>query len=279
MLNSILQTLAETLAGGTRLNSTEQIDFSHPSSLIESVRGSSLNLYLYDVRSSKQMPNTGRTVERRIEGGRQVANVRKAPSWFDVSILITARDRTVFGEHRLLTEALSLLMRHTSLREEFLAPELRGNGDLSLSVTNDPPIDVGGLWGALSATLRPAIYLTVTVPFESWKTTVPVVIERHFGGVHSMPGHHDLGTHSQRVSVAGVVKHAITAEPLTQVEIALEGTEKLVTCNPEGLFFFENLRSGNYILQLKSLGFQAQSCNVLVDSKTLVSKEIFLTPA
>jgi hypothetical protein len=188
MLNSILQTLAEMLAGGTILTSTEQIDFSHPSSLGNSSGELSLNLYLYDVRVSRKMPNNGRQVERRFEGKQQVAEVRKAPKWFDVSLIITACDRTVLGENRLLSETLLLLMQSSELREEFLTPDLRGHGDLSLSVTNDPPIDVSSLWSSLSVPIRPAIYLTVTVPLNLWrKATVPLVTERQFGVNDSIP--------------------------------------------------------------------------------------------
>ena len=111
MLNSILQTLAEMLTNGTVLTSTEQIDFSHPASLENSNRDQLLNLYLYDVRISKKMPSNGRQVERHFDDSRQVAEVSRAPSWFDISIVITARDRTVLGEHRLLSETLLLLMR------------------------------------------------------------------------------------------------------------------------------------------------------------------------
>jgi Pvc16 N-terminal domain len=157
MLNSVLQTLAEMLANGAILTSTEQIDFSHPASLENSNGERSLNLYLYDVRVSKLMPNTGRQVERRFDDSRQVAEVSRAPNWFDVSIIITARDRTVLEEHRLLSETLLLFMRSRVLREEFLTPDLRGHGNLSLSVVNDPPIDVGSLWSSLSAPIRPAI--------------------------------------------------------------------------------------------------------------------------
>jgi Pvc16 N-terminal domain len=210
MLNSILQTLAEMLAGGTVLTSTEQIDFSHPSSSNNSSGELSLNLYLYDVRVSKKMPNTGRQVERRFEGSRQVADVGRAPSWFDVSIIITARDRTVLGENRLLSEALLLLMRSRLLREEFLTPDLRGHGNLSLSVASDPPIDVASLWSSLSIPIRPAIYLTVTVPFNVWrKTTVPLVTERQFGVNDSIPAISRSGSRNQRVAIAGIVRNEL----------------------------------------------------------------------
>lgn len=70
MLISVLQTLAEILAGGTSLTSTEQIDFSRPGSRRDEGSGPLLNLYFYDVRESKQVQHSGRQVERKLsEGG------------------------------------------------------------------------------------------------------------------------------------------------------------------------------------------------------------------
>lgn len=279
MLNSILQSLAEMLASGAVLTSTDQIDFSPPANLENSNRELSLNLYLYDVRISKKMPNNGRQVERHFDESRQVAEVCRAPSWFDISIVITARDRTVLGEHRLLSETLLLLMRIRLLREEFLTPDLRGHGNLSLSVTNDPPIDVGSLWSSLSIPIRPAIYLTVTVPFNVWrKTTVPLVTERRFGVNNSIPAISRSGSITQRVAIAGIVKNTLNSKPLKRVQIILQGTEKSAISNEEGYFMFENLDSGDYILNLRRFGYQSKNCNVFVDGESCIPKEILLMP-
>ena len=279
MLNSILQTLAEMLTNGAILTSTEQIDFSYPASLENSNRDRSLNLYLYDVRISKKMPSNGRQVERHFDESRQVAEVSRAPSWFDISIVITARDRTVLGEHRLLSETLLLLMRSRLLREEFLTPDLRGHGNLLLSVTNDPPIDVGSLWASLSVPIRPAIYLTVTVPFNVWRsTTVPLVTERNFGVNNSVAAVSKSGSRIQRVAIAGIVKNTLNSKPLRRVRVILQGTEKSVTSNEEGYFIFENLTSGHYILHLRRSGYEPKSCNVFVDGESCIPKEILLMP-
>ena len=280
MLNSVLQTLAEMLTNGSVLTSTEQINFSHPGSLENSNRELSLNLYLYDVRISKKMPNNGRQVERYFDDSRQVAEVSRAPSWFDISMVITARDRTVLGELHLLSETLLLLMRSRILREEFLTPDLRGHGNLSLSVTNDPTIDVVSLWNSLSIPIRPAIYLTVTVPLNAWrKTTVPLVTERNFGVNNSIPAISRSGAKTQRVAIAGIVKNSLNSKPLKRVQIMLQGTEKSVTSNEEGYFMFENLTSGNYILHLRRFGYQFKTCNVFVDGQPCIPKEILLMPA
>ncbi len=280
MLNSILQSLAEMMVGETALTTTEQIDFNPPSSISDSSRDLSLNLYLYDIRASRRMPISGKQVERRFDRSQPVANIRRAPSWFDVSILITARDRTIFGEHRLLTEVLSLLMRNQSLREEFLPLELRGHGNLPLSATGNPPIDVISLWNSLSLPIRPAVYLTVTLPLDAWqKVTVPLVTERRFG-VYPSPSESDRGSTVIRSAViSGIVKNVLTSKPLRRVHVELQGTEKSVTSNEEGYFFFENLSVGSYVLQIRRFGYQTQTHPVSVNKNSSVLQEILLMPS
>ena len=279
MLNSILQALAEMLTNGTVLTSTEQIDFSHPASLENSNRDRSLNLYLYDIRINKKMPSNGRQVERHFDELRQVAKVSRSPSWFDVSIVITARDRTVLGENQLISETLLLLMRSRLLHEEFLTHDLRGHGNLSLSVTDPPPIDVGSLWSSLSVPIRPAIYLTVTVPLSAWRTTtIPLVTERRFGVDSSVSGDSSKAKIRQ-VAITGIVKNILNSDPLKRVEIVLEETGKSTISDKKGYFFFENLTLGNYTLHFKRFGYQPKSCNVFVGEELSIPKEILLMPS
>jgi len=280
MLISLLQTLAEIMAGGTSLTSIEQIDFSLPGSRRDGYVGPLLNLYLYDIRQSKQLQQAGRQKERNFsEGGLQTARVNLPLTWIDVSLMLTAWDRTALGEYHLLNEALTLLLRHRSLREEFLVPELRGYGNLSMTVAVNSPVEISSLWSALSLPLRPALYLTVTAPLESEIVSIPLVWERIMSLYNDRQKSSTSETvMNQRVSVAGVIKSAVTSRPLTDTKVTVMGTEKSATSNQEGLFFFDNLRLGNYILTLNCSGYLPQNCNVLVDGKTYTFKEVLLSP-
>lgn len=284
MLVSVLQTLAEILAGGTSLISTEQIDFSRPGSRRDEGAGPLLNLYFYDIRESKTVQHSGRQVERHSSESRpQTAKVSWSPNWFDVSLLITAWDRTALGEYHLLTEAMSVLLRHRSLQEHFLTPDLRGYGNLSLSVAIAPPIEIGALWSALSLPLRPALYLTITVPFASSSAVTPRVWERIIGlQANSLQTDWDGSGNSQvltrQVVVAGIVKSAATAQPLTDTAITILDTDKRTVSNLEGFFFFEDLRHGSYLLNFQHPGYEPRNCNVLVDDGSTTFKEILLVP-
>jgi hypothetical protein len=55
-------------------------------------------------------------------------------------------------------------------------------------------------------------------------------------------------------------------------------TEKSAVSNQEGLFFFEDLHIGNYVLTINCPGYVPRDVNFLVDSQSYSFKEILLTP-
>jgi hypothetical protein len=293
MLISVVQTLAHILAEETSINSTEYVDFGHPSHRREEGAGPTLNLYVYDLRESKQMQHSGRQVERKVQSGIKptTTNINWSPSWFDVSILLTAWDRTALGEHHLLSESLRVLLKHRPLKEDLLLPELKGYGNLSMTVALDPPIEVGSLWSALNVPLRAGLYLTVTVPLEPQSVNdVPLVWERIFGlQSRGQPnGNGAVATTKTekelKVAIAGVVKSEVANQPLVDAKITVSKTEKTVVSDKsvvsdqEGIFFFENLPIGRYILTVNYPGYVSQKVNVRVDDQTYTFKEILLAP-
>ena len=169
MIPAVAQTLAKILAGGTSLISTEQIDFNHPG--WRKNTGPGLNLYCYDLRKNSQVQQSKQQVESSDRQSQpQATTVNCSTTWFDVSFLVSAWDYTALGEQRLLSEALMLLLHHHYLKEEFLALELRGYGNLPLTVSTVHPIETAALWSALGVPLRPALYVTMTIPFNSKHT-------------------------------------------------------------------------------------------------------------
>jgi Pvc16 N-terminal domain/Carboxypeptidase regulatory-like domain len=289
MIIFILQTLAGILAGGTSLSSTEQIEFSHPSNRKEEGGGPILNLYVYDIRESKQIQHSGRQVERKLTQALQPASVNWSPTWFDVSMLLTAWDRTALGEHYLLSQALGILLRHRAIKEEFLVPELRGYGNLNMTVAVEPQIEAGSLWSALTIALRPALYLMVTVPVEPQVSLVSLVWQRTIGLQNNFQTELELENGSvhrngsiesitKRVVIAGIVKNAVTNLPMKEAQVEVIGMKKSTTTNQEGLFYFEELRNGNYVLQINNPGYLPRQVNALVDGLSCTFKEISLNP-
>lgn len=153
MIPAVAQTLAETLAGEISPIAKEHIDFDRPSVKVQ--HGPKLTLYCYDVRKTPSWKHGNPHDKERPDSS----------IWFDVSFLVTVWDRTTLGEQYLLSEILKLLLRYPCLPEKFLAPTLRGYRNLPLQVASDP-IDKVALWQGLGVPLRPALYITVTIPFD-----------------------------------------------------------------------------------------------------------------
>jgi hypothetical protein len=157
MIPAVAQTLANILAGGVSTIGLEQIDFNPPK--LEQDAGVKLNLYCYDLRENRQFRPTGTCPDG-------LAHQACSTIWFDLSFLVTARDGTALGEQRLLSEALILLLRYRFLPEKLLARTLRGYGLLPVKVSTSGWMNTAALWSALGVPLRPALYVTVTVPFS-----------------------------------------------------------------------------------------------------------------
>lgn len=165
MLPAVSQMLANILAGGNSLISTEQIDFNHPG-LQQGVEPL-LNLYCYDIRKHDEGQHSVWELESRNSYDTPDTTSEKYSTvWIDVSFLVSVWGFTALGEQRLLSEALKLLLRHRLLPEDLLDPTLRGHGNLQLLVCAMKPLDAIALWSALGVRLRPALYVTVTVPLH-----------------------------------------------------------------------------------------------------------------
>jgi Pvc16 N-terminal domain len=156
MIPAVAQTLAKLLTNGTSLDS-EQIDFSHPSTRQD--QRPALNLYFYHVERHQPFGSSW--------GYREAHCVPEdSATWFDVSFLLIAWGHTAIAEHRLLSEALILLSQYCSLPEESLAPSLQGYGALPMHLLSPNLTDTATLWKALGVPLRPALQVTITVPFH-----------------------------------------------------------------------------------------------------------------
>jgi len=164
MIPAVAQTLANLLAGGTSLINTEQIDFSHPG-LRQDIRPV-LNLYCYSIQENNRMPPSRGHKMQGLNAHRTNKAIANSAVWFDVSFLLIAWDHTALGEQQLLSEALALLLRHSVLPENFRPPALRDYGILPMHVSASKLANVPAFWGALGISLRPALNVTVTIPFD-----------------------------------------------------------------------------------------------------------------
>lgn len=168
MISAVAQTLGRILAEETSLTSLEAISFNFPRA--NESDSSQLILYFYDIRAiSGQIL---RIVQPTVSNSLVAPNLSlssnqaqlKQTKWFEVLFLLSVNEQTTLGSQRLLSEALTVLLRHESLSEQLLAPMLQGYGDLSLVVHSQQ--NLVDLWQALAVPFRPAIYFKVIAPLK-----------------------------------------------------------------------------------------------------------------
>jgi Pvc16 N-terminal domain len=126
-----------------------------------------LNLFLYDLRENQQRRRA--QWERGEAGGRRTET--RPPLWLDASYTLTAWSRAVQDEHRLLSQALTVLYGHPELPADVLPAALAGLperfGPLCARV-GDPELDAtADFWMAVGGPYRLSFHYIVTVPFPS----------------------------------------------------------------------------------------------------------------
>ncbi len=266
--------LVEELARipGDPVRHPDQIGFDPPS-VAEAIqdRAARVNLYLHDVRENRDLRDEGFVSvpgpPDRSAVGRRQTGVR-----LDLSYLITAYagdDAAV--EHRLLSDILIVLLRTLSAPTKYLSGELEGLGSNAVLLTVAQPdhianSDPASLWQALGGTLRPAVSLVVTTPFDPFATVWARAVKEAILGVgQGLPPdgpRRPLGMTGVWVSAAGVALNQETERPLEGVRVTVSGRRESVHTDSHGFFHLLNLPAGPYTLQFEKKGYQAQSLAV-----------------
>lgn len=155
MIPVVAQSLAEILAGNACSIGKDQIDFDHPT--VERGIGPRLNLYFYELRPTEQRQSLTEDQDKTSQKAETIV-------WFDRSFLITAWDCTAIGEQHLLSEALTQLLSHHWFPENLIPATMRGHGTVAIAISAIGSSHAIALWNALGVPLRPALYVTVTIP-------------------------------------------------------------------------------------------------------------------
>ena len=159
MIPAVAQTLANILAGNASSIGTDQIDFDHPT--VDRGIGPRLNLYCYELRPTEKRLSC--TPDRDRE---KTSQELEEIVWLDISFMITAWDSTAIGEQHLLSAALTQLLSLHGLPDRLLPASLRGHGTVAIEISAIGSSHAIALWNALGVPLRPALYVTVTIPVQ-----------------------------------------------------------------------------------------------------------------
>ena len=258
---------------GSPITEKNQITFEAPS-VAETVSGEQLrlNLHLHDVCENNTLRESGFRLTRK--PGEDTVGVRRAPINLNFSYLLTACARNdAAAEHRLLSDALGVLLRCGAVPTEYLSGELQEQG-MTLAVAQ--PDAQGGanpsaLWQALGVPMRTALRLVATAEYNPFETRWTKVVRELVVGIGiGTPPHgpeRPLDLSSIRVSAAGVVLDQADERLLAGVVVSAEDWEACATTDGRGFFSLLNLPPGPRVLHFHCTGYHPQGCRTTIPSQ------------
>lgn len=180
MIHEVDEAIRRLLAAGDVPGEQGDLVFEAPTTEWRSRRNApTVNVFLYDIREDLTRRHSGE-VEVHAEDG-TITGWRGVARWFELSYLVTAWTNRAQDEHRLLSEALSCLVRTERLEPGWLTGSLAELG-LAVGLRAAGPVTEGGaasdVWSALGGELKPAINLKVISPLAGdWTPAGPPVTE------------------------------------------------------------------------------------------------------
>ena len=174
------------------------------------------------------------------------------------------------AEHRLLSDALTVLLRFADVPPEYLTGALEDQG-ITVSVAQpehaasaDPP----ALWQALGGRMRTALSVVVTAQYNPYETKWTRVVRELTVGVGvGTPPHgplRPLDLSSTRVGAAGVVLDQAEDHPLLGVTVSADGWDDTATTDARGFFYLLNLPPGPRTLRFRRAGYHPQEAQTVV---------------
>lgn len=249
-------------AGNSIIKDDSQIVFGLPTD-DEKEKKAKLYLYLHDVRENLRLRDESFHL---VKGPEEFSiGKRPAPLRLDISYILTASAGDSLTEHRLLGDALAVLVRNNVVPPKYLSENLREEGSqaLLLSVAqSDHPAhnDAPKLFQSLGTVLKPTLTLVATAKFNPYETKfIKVVREAIFAlgqGVHPEGPNRQMDVKSIRVSAAGLVSDKKNDRFLKDVNVSVDGRLEQTLTDDRGFFHFDNLPPGRYTLRFRKFGMK-----------------------
>jgi hypothetical protein len=217
----------------------------------EGLSGPVLNLYLYDVKESRN--------ERRVEWDQAQVNGRTVerppPVRIDVSYVISAWAKAAEEEHGLLSAALAVAYAHPALPDDVrtgaLAEDEAYHHELAVRVAQPPGEGHGpAFWSSLGAGHKASIDFGVGVwcrPGRAMEQAPLVRTQTVRVGVRDRPAAGIEELHR----VAGSVRTR-AGEPAAGAWVVLPDTGGFAVTDAEGRFSVGSVRGGSHRLQVRA---------------------------
>ncbi len=217
-----------------------------------------LNLFLYDIHENNKL-RMGQSLRTQRNNDGTVSQQRQ-PVRMDVHYMVTAWAADPEDEHRLLSRALLVFLRIPLLPQDMLPESLRNQlKPIPVEVAQPDELrNITDVWSVLDNEMRPAIACTLTLEFDPYAPAIePLVRTREFRAgqsIYPWLREFDEGVEPDRIwEIAGVIR---SEKPLENVRMTLVERGQDVRVYPGGEFAIDNLRAGDYTLEVTAKGYK-----------------------
>ena len=271
MLHDLDETIKQLLYRDGRINRDDvDIVFDQPTGdWAATLRGPTINLYLYDLRENLEKRNTSQAYVERTDDGRGVR--RYAPRRIDVSYLITVWARNPEDEHQLLWRVMRTLLPVTTIYPQDTIGAVRDQPmpmPMRAALPSDAVRNMPDLWGVMENQLKPSINLLLTVALDPDKTQeAPLVFSTK---VRFGQSDKDIINTYDNVDVFHIGGRVFEKDkPIgggTKVSILNHAKE--VETDADGRYVFTSMRAGKYDLEVLPEGKKAKKFSIEIPSDT-----------
>ena len=239
-----------------------------------------INVFLYGVHENRILRDPVPIVE--LVGGSWIR--RRPPLRVDCDYLVTSWSKKsgalgVEEEHQLLGKAMSKLSRFPLLPSIYLQNSLIGQPFpvQMWTAQSDDNKSLGEFWSALGMPPRSSFQLMVTIAMDLKieVTEGPPVVTKEV----VLDDDLDPATPGESVfGIGGVVRDALTAAPIAEATVALNGG-RTATTDEEGRFTFAGVGAGAHTLTATAPGFTPSgNVPITVPAAVINAYDILLTP-
>lgn len=209
-----------------------------------------LDVYLYDIRENQELRSNEPEIQRTSDGK---ITQKMHPRRIDCSYFITAWNKAPaagedkeFQEHRLLTQALYVLMRNPFIPPLYLKGALKNQEDgipvlaAQKSHLNDPM----DFWNTLGTPVKPGIDCIVTIPLDLKKSVTGAMV---ISKVTEYRQEEDPEIQRKVVQVGGrIIDNADPSKGIAGVTVMIDELKLTDLTDPDGYYTFDNLSPGKY---------------------------------
>ncbi len=261
MIDDLSQTLRTILTrGGKEPLKSAQIVLDRPADPF-APQQATVDLFLYDIREDLELRSNEPMLERK--NGHVITH--RPPLRVACSYLVTAwaggltGDAAVLLEQRLLSQALQVLSRQSTINPKLLQGSLKGQEPPLPLVTAlvDPQKNLAEFWTALGNKLRPSLTVKVTISLTDVlvpETEHIVTTRELYLGERTSADEEEIepATLEKRILI-GIGGRVIDADkkPMSGATVTLKGLDLRAITDLEGRYKLSVTQPGSYTLRVQ----------------------------